>query len=98
MDSATFLTIVLVLVSLVLIGVGTYLILVLHEARHSLKRINHILDRGDKVLGFVENNVVRPGSGLVTIAHVIKETLAFVKDIRKTVEPKHEHHKETEGE
>jgi hypothetical protein len=86
MDSATFLTILLILVSLTLLGVGAYLIFLIHEARESLKRVNRILDRTDKITGFIEEKVIHPGSTLATITSLIREAVSLVNDIKKVVE------------
>jgi hypothetical protein len=85
MDTATFLTIVTILIGLILSAVGAYLILVLHEARTSLKHLNRILNRLDKLAEFVDEKIARPGAGFASIFGVLNEGLQFFQDLKKTV-------------
>ncbi len=85
MDTATFLTIVIILVALVLTAVGAYLILILHEARHSLKKLNKMLDRVDSVADFVEEKIVNPTANITNVFTVLKEGIDFFRDLKKTV-------------
>jgi len=88
MDTATFLTIVIILVALVLIAVGVYLILLLHEARHSLKKLNKMLDRVDSVADFVETKIVNPTANITNVFTVIKEGIDFFRDLKRTIKPR----------
>lgn len=96
MDTATFFTIVTILIALILSAVGAYLILVLHEARTSLKRLNRILDRADRLAEFVDEKIARPSANFASIFGVLREGLEFFQDLKKTVrrnineEPKNE--------
>lgn len=95
MDNATFFTIVTILVALILSAVGAYLILVLHEARYSLKRINKLLDRAENLAEFVDEKIARPSANFASIFSVLNEGLKFVQDLKKTVirsEPGERHH------
>lgn len=85
MDTATFLTIVMILIALILSAVGAYLILVLHEARASLKRVNRILTRVDTLAEFIDEKVARPSANFASIFGVLREGLEFVQDLKKTV-------------
>lgn len=88
MDTATFLTIVIVLVALVLVAIGAYLILLLHEARHSLRKLNKMLDRIDNVADFVEEKIINPTANITNVFTVIKEGIDFFRDLKRTVRPK----------
>ena len=96
MDTATFLTIVIILIALILSAVGAYLILVLHEARSSLKHINRILTRVDNLAEFIDERIAKPSANFASIFGVLKEGLDFVQDLKRTVtknvheEPKNE--------
>ncbi len=90
MDTATFLTIIIILVALILIAVGAYLILLLHEARHSLKKVNKMLDRIDNVSTFVEEKIINPTANITNIFTVIKEGIDFFRDLKQTVRPKND--------
>jgi len=88
MDTATFLTIVIILFALVLVAIGAYLILLLHEARHSLRKINKMLDRVDSVADFVEEKIINPTANITNVFTVIKEGIDFFRDLKRTVKPK----------
>jgi hypothetical protein len=90
MDSATFLAIVTVLVSVILIAIGLYLIVIIHEAYKSLKRLNKILTKVDHLSSFIEQSFARPASGLINLANLIQEGVTFFSDVKKAV-----HRKET---
>jgi hypothetical protein len=96
MDTATFLTIVIILIALILSAVGAYLVLVLHEARSSLKHINRILTRVDNLAEFIDERIAKPSANFASILGVLKEGLDFVHDLKRTVtrnvheEPKNE--------
>ena len=75
MDTTTFLTIIIVLVAAVLIAACIYLILVLNEARASLRRLNNILDHADSLLELVDNKIARPASSFLALIELVKETL-----------------------
>ena len=90
MDTATFLTIIIILVALVLVAIGAYLILLLHEARHSLKKLNKMLDRIDNVADFVEEKIINPTANITNVFTVLKEGIDFFKDLKRTVRPKNE--------
>ena len=75
MDTTTFLTIIIVLVAAVLIAACIYLILVLNEARTSLRRLNNILDHADSLLELVDNKIARPASSFLALIELVKETL-----------------------
>jgi hypothetical protein len=87
MDTATFLTILIILIALILIAVGAYLILLLHEARHSLRKLNKMLDRVDSVADFVETKIVNPTANITNVFSVIKEGIDFFRDLKKTARP-----------
>ncbi len=88
MDTATFLTIVTTLVAIILIAVGIYLILLLHEARNSLLRINKLLDRVEGAADFVETKIISPTTNAASIFSVLKEGMDFFRDLRKAVRSK----------
>lgn len=85
MDTSNFLTIILILIFIILSALGVYLILLINEARHSLRRINRILDSLDALATFVENSFVRPASSLGAVAGVVKEGLDFARDLKKII-------------
>jgi len=97
MDSATFLTVVIILVAIVLVAVGVYLLLILHEARQSLRKINKMIDRVDKVADFVETKIINPTSNISSIALVIKEGIDFFRDLRKTLHQERKSEKENQS-
>lgn len=97
MDTATFLTIVIILIALILSAVGAYLILILHEARHSLKRINRILDRFDNLATFIDEKIARPGANIASIFGVLKEFLDFFQNLKKTVKKNSEQEEKQNG-
>lgn len=85
MDAATFYMLVILLITLIIVAVGVYLILILHETRRSLQRINNLLDRIDKVSAFFENNVLRPSASFVNIASIVKEGMELFSQIKTTL-------------
>lgn len=82
MDTATLFTIVIFIVAVILVAVGVYLILVLHEARYSLKRINHILDHAESVVDIIDTKIARPASSFSGIVVVVKEVIELIKSVR----------------
>lgn len=85
MDTTAFLTIVIILVSIILTAVGIYLILLLHEARNSIKRLNKILDRVEGISNFLETKIVRPTAGFSNVIYLLKEGLDFFNEIKRTI-------------
>jgi len=85
MDTTTFFLIVIILVAIVLIAVGIYLILVLHEARITLRRLNNILDHADSIIEILDNKIARPASSLFGVVGVAKEVLEIFQDFRNKI-------------
>jgi len=82
MDTTTFLTIVIILVAVVLIVVGIYLVIVLNEARTSLRFFNAVLSRLNSLLELLDTKVARPTSSLVGVLSVVKEIVDIYKEFR----------------
>lgn len=92
MDSTIFLTIVIFVVSLTVVAVGVYLILLLVEARQSLKRINHILEHVETVTDQLENGFAAGTLGLINSLNQIKDIVGpFVGYFSK----KKDHHSDS---
>lgn len=85
MDTATLFTIVIIIITIILVAVGVYLILVLHEARQSLRRANHILDHVESVIDIIDTKIARPASSLGGVLVAIKEGLELIKSFKKNV-------------
>ncbi|MCH7541277.1 hypothetical protein IH981_00670 [Patescibacteria group bacterium] len=82
MDSTTFFLIIIILVAIVLIAVGIYLILVLHEARITLRRTNRILDHADSIIEILDEKIAKPAGSLLGVLGVVKEVFDMVGDFR----------------
>ena len=85
MDTAALFTIIVILVAIILIAVGVYLILVLHEARQSLKKTNHILDHVESVIEIIDTKIARPASSISGVLVAIKEGLEVLKSFRNSI-------------
>ena len=85
MDTATFFTIVTSLLVLILVIVGIYLVILIHEAHQSLQRLNRILTRFDNLSGFIENNLARPAGNLSSLASLAHDAVRLVNDFKKAV-------------
>lgn len=85
MDTATLFTIVIIIVTIILVAVGVYLVLVLHEARQSLKKINHVLDHLESVVDIIDTKIARPASSLSGILVAVKEGLEVVRSFKKNI-------------
>lgn len=85
MDTATLFTIVIIIVTIILVAVGVYLVLVLHEARQSLKKINHVLDHLESVVDIIDTKIARPASSLSGILMAVKEGLEVVRSFKKNI-------------
>ncbi|MCH7641564.1 hypothetical protein IID22_05215 [Patescibacteria group bacterium] len=85
MDTATLFTIIIVIVATILVAVGIYLILVLHEARQSLRRINHILDHAESVIDIIDTKIAQPASSISGVLIAIKEGLDVIKSFKKSI-------------
>lgn len=94
MDTTTFFLIIIILTAVVLIAVGVYLILILHEARTTLRRTNKILDHVDSVLDILDNKIARPASSLIGVVGVVKEALDLVRDFTSKRKDDHEQREE----
>jgi len=92
MDTATLFTIIIIIVAIILVAVGIYLILVLHEARQSLKKVNHILDHAGSVIDIIDTKIARPASSLGGILVAIKEGMEVLKSFKKNISNEEEHH------
>ncbi len=86
MDTTTLFLIIVTLVAIVLIAVGIYLVLVLHEARITLRRCNNILDHVDSIIEILDTKIARPASsvfGVLSMVREVTETLrGFMKERR----------------
>ena len=91
MDTATLFTIVVIIIAIILVAVGVYLILVLHEARHSLRKINHVLDHVESVVDIIDTKIARPASSLSGVLVAIKEGLQVIRSFKKSVSKKEDH-------
>ena len=85
MDTATLFTIVIIIVTVILVAVGVYLVLVLHEARQSLRKVNHILDHLESVVDIIDTKIARPASSLSGILVAVKEGLEIVNSFEKNI-------------
>lgn len=92
MDTATLFTIIIMIVAIILVAVGIYLILVLHEARQSLKKVNHILDHAGSVIDIIDTKIARPASSLGGILVAIKEGMEVLRSFKKNISNEEEHH------
>jgi hypothetical protein len=79
MDSSFFLLVIIFLVSLILVGVGAYLIIVLREVKQNLERIGKILDHFENIADTLDNKIVGPTSSALGIVTAIKEGLGIWK-------------------
>ena len=79
MDSTTFFLIIIILVAIVLIAVGVYLILVLHEARITLRRTNRILDHADSIIEILDEKIAKPAGSLLGVLGVAKEVMEIFR-------------------
>ena len=85
MDTATLFTIVIIIVTVILVAVGGYLVLVLHEERQSLRKVNHILDHLESVVDIIDTKIARPASSLSGILVAVKEGLEIVNSFKKNI-------------
>ena len=75
MDTATLFTIVIIIVTVILVAVGVYLVLVLHEARQSLRKVNHILDHLESVVDIIDTKIpLRDEAGRAIFVSMISTT------------------------
>jgi len=83
MDTATLFTIIIIIIAVILVAVGIYLLLVLHEARNSLKKTNRILDHLESVANVIDTKIARPAGSISGILVALKEGLELVSSFRK---------------
>jgi len=91
MDTATLFTIIVVIITIILVAVGAYLVLVLHEARQSLKKVNHVLDHVESVVDIIDTKIARPASSLSGVLVAIKEGLQVIRSFKKSVSKGEDH-------
>lgn len=82
MDTSIFLLIIIILVSILLIAVGTYIVLVLRELKANLERVGKILDHFENIADTVDNKVVGPASSALGMVAAIKEGLEIWKSFK----------------
>lgn len=92
MDNTTFFLIIIVIVAIVLVAVGIYLILVLHEARITLRRTNKILDHADSIIEIIDDKIAKPAGSILGVLNIAKEVADLIRDI--TGKKNGEHHGE----
>lgn len=92
MDTATLFTIIIMIVAIILVAVGIYLILVLHEARQSLKKVNHILDHAESVVDIIDTKIARPASSIGGILVAVKEGIDVLRSFKKNISNEERHH------
>ncbi len=90
MDTAFFLTLIIILVSLVILSVGVYLILVLRDVRGSLQKLNHILDHTESLVDTLDSKIAKPASSIVGILAAVKEGLTLFSSLRDKKREDHE--------
>ena len=73
MDSTLFLTIVIFVVSFTVVAVGVYLILLILEARESLKKVNHILEHVENVTDQLDDGFTNGTLGFLKALNTIKD-------------------------
>ena len=61
------------------------MILVLHEPRQSLRRINHILDHAESVIDIIDTKIAQPASSISGVLIAIKEGLDVIKSFKKSI-------------
>lgn len=89
MDTTTFFLIIIILVAIVLIAVGIYLILVLHEARITLRRTNRILDHADSIIEIIDDKIAKPAGSLFGVLGVVKEIIDMVSEFKGKIKKGH---------
>lgn len=89
MDTTTFFLIIIILVAIVLIAVGIYLILVLHEARITLRRTNRILDHADSIIEIIDDKIAKPAGSLFGVLGVVKEIIDMVSEFKGKMRKDH---------
>lgn len=80
MDTTTFFLIIIIIVAIVLVAVGIYLILVLHEARITLRRVNRVLDHVDSIVEILDERIAKPASSIFGVIGVVKEIMDLFRD------------------
>ncbi|MEX0616191.1 MAG: hypothetical protein WD231_00085 [Candidatus Woykebacteria bacterium] len=93
MDTAALFTIVIIIITIILLAVGLYLILVLHEARQSLKKINHVLDHVESVVDIIDTKIARPASSVSGLLVAMKEGLDLFKSFKRNITGEHGEHR-----
>ena len=89
MDTTTFFLIIIILVAIVLIAVGIYLILVLHEARITLRRTNRILDHADSIIEIIDDKIAKPAGSLFGVLGVVKEAIDMFTEFKGKLRKEH---------
>jgi len=83
MDINSFLIIVITLVAAVLVAVGIYLILVLIEARQSLRHLNKTLSHTESILRVVDEKVAQPAGSILGVLSVVKEIAELFSGLKR---------------
>ncbi len=89
MDTTTFFLIIIILVAIVLIAVGIYLILVLHEARITFRRANRILDHADSIIEILDDKIAKPAGSLFGVLGVVKEVMDMFTEFKGKIKRNH---------
>jgi hypothetical protein len=83
MDTTNLFLIIVILVAIVLIAVGIYLVLVLHEARITLRRFNNILDHADSIIEILDTKIARPASSVFGVLSMVREVTDTLREFMK---------------
>lgn len=83
MDTTTFLLIIIILLGVILVAIGVYLILVLIEARKSLKRLNKALAHVESITRIIDEKVVKPAGSIVSVTTIVKDLVDVLKEFKE---------------
>lgn len=86
MDQTLILVISIAVLSGVLVIVGVYSLMVLHDFRKTLGHANKILGQLEGITEHLDSNLIRPASSIAGILAVLKEGAQVVHEIKEIAE------------
>ena len=86
MDQTLILVISIAVLSAVLVIVGIYSLMVLHDFRQTLRHANKILGQIEGITEHLDSNLIRPASSIAGILAVLKEGAQVVHEIKEIAE------------
>jgi len=90
MSTEAILVFLLNILIVVFIAVGIYLLFLLTQIHDSVRRANRILEKGESLLDFLEEKIIKPGSNIANYFGVAREFFGIAVAFKNALKKKSE--------